>query len=156
MNINLWVNDKQFSEEIPDDLLLLDFLRRHQFTSAKCGCETSNCGICTVMMEDKPVLACSTLALRAAEKHVYTMEGVQEEAKMLGVCLAGQGADQCGFCNPGLLMAIIAMKKELNNPTDEEIKAYLSGNLCRCTGYQAQLRGIRDYLSGGAERRVEA
>jgi carbon-monoxide dehydrogenase small subunit len=155
MKIDFWINDKRRSEEIPDDMTLLDFFRKHHLSSIKCGCETTNCGICTVIVEDKPVLACATLAIRVREKHVYTLEGCQSEAEILGAFLASEGADQCGFCNPGLMMTMIAMKKELSNPSDEEIKAYLSGNLCRCTGYEAQLRGVKSYLEKGLEGRPQ-
>ena len=71
---------------------------------------------------------------------------VQEEAELIGSLLVDEGADQCGFCSPGLLMNVIAMKKELKNPTEDEIKHYLAGNLCRCTGYMAQLRAIKKYM----------
>ncbi|HEY5556340.1 (2Fe-2S)-binding protein [Acetobacterium sp.] len=147
MIIHLYLNDKELKQEIADDMLLLDFLRDNQCYSVKGGCETSNCGLCTVLVEDKPVLSCSTLAARVDGKHVVTLEGLQEEASELGAFLADQGADQCGFCSPGLVISILAMKKELDHPSDEEIKEYLAGNLCRCTGYMSQLRGIKQYFS---------
>lgn len=147
MIIHLWINDKEVTQEIEDGMLLIDFLRDHRCYSVKSCCETSNCGLCTVLVEDKPVLSCSTLAARVEGKHVFTLEGLQEEAKELGAFLADQGADQCGFCSPGLVISILAMVKELVNPSDEEINDYLAGNLCRCTGYMAQLRGIKQYLS---------
>lgn len=153
MKIDFWLNDKHLTEEVADDMTLLDFLKKQQLSSIKCGCETSNCGICTVIIENKPVLACSTLVGRLQEKHVYTIEGCQKEAEILAVYLAAEGADQCGFCNPGLLMTMMAMKKELKNPADDEIKAYLSGNLCRCTGYAAQLRGVKNFLAKDWEGR---
>lgn len=146
MIIHLWLNHQEMTAEINDGLMLLDFLRDHQCYSVKRGCETSNCGLCTVIMDDQPVLSCSTLAARADNKQVLTLEGLQREAVVLGSFLADQGADQCGFCNPGLIISILAMARELDNPSDAEIKAYLSGNLCRCSGYLAQLRGIRQYL----------
>ena len=93
------------------------------------------------------MLSCSTLAARVQGKTVTTMEGLQEEAGKFGAFLAGEGAEQCGFCSPGLIMNILAMEKELNHPGVEEIKEYLSGNLCRCTGYMGQLRAIEKYLA---------
>lgn len=146
MIIKLWLNDEKITKEIDGDAILLDFLREHDCYSVKRGCETSNCGLCTVIIEDKPVLSCSTLVARADKKHVYTLEGLQEEAREFGECLADQGAEQCGFCSPGLVMTVLAMVKELKNPSDTEINEYLSGNLCRCSGYMGQLRGIKDYL----------
>jgi carbon-monoxide dehydrogenase small subunit len=147
MTIKLWLNGKEITREIEDGKLLIDFLRENGCPSVKRGCETSNCGLCSVIMDDKPVLSCSTLAARADGKHVYTLEGLQKEATEFGEFLADQGAEQCGFCSPGIVMSVIAMSRELKDPTDEEVSLYLSGNLCRCTGYMGQKRAIRNYLS---------
>ena len=146
MIINIWLNGRQLTREIEADLLLIDFLRNNGCYSVKRGCETSNCGLCSVLLEDKPVLSCSTLAARADGKHVYTLEGLQPQAEEFGSFMADQGAEQCGFCSPGLVISVLAMEKELKNPSDEEIKAYLSGSLCRCSGYMSQLRAIKLYL----------
>ena len=86
------------------------------------------------------------LAVRVEEKHVVTLEGLQKKAEELGGFLAGEGAEQCGFCNPGFMMNIFAMEKELNDPTEEEINEYLAGNLCRCSGFMGQTRSILKYL----------
>lgn len=147
MRIELWINDKKISAEIDPDLLLIDFLRQHGCFSVKRGCETSNCGLCTVFVDEKPVLSCSVLAARASGHHVVTLEGLQNEAEAFGAYIADQGAEQCGFCNPGLMMNAIAMFRENPDPTDEEIKEYLAGNLCRCSGYEGQMRGIKAYLA---------
>jgi carbon-monoxide dehydrogenase small subunit len=147
MQIKLWINDKEFNDDIAPDMLLLDFIRSKGFLSVKRGCETSNCGLCTVMLENKPVLSCSTLAVRADGKHVTTIEGLEKEALEFGGFLADEGAEQCGFCSPGFIMNVLAMKNELINPSEGEIKKYLEGNLCRCTGYMGQLRAIKKYLS---------
>lgn len=146
MQIKLWINDREFEDEISPDTVLIDFIRSQGFLSVKRGCETSNCGLCTVYLEGKPVLSCSTLAMRADGKHITTIEGIEEEAKEFGGFMADQGAEQCGFCSPGFIMSVLAMKKELKNPTEDEIKKYLEGNLCRCTGYMGQLRAIKKYL----------
>lgn len=154
MILNIWLNGKRLSEEISADTLLIDFVREHGCKSVKRGCDTSNCGLCTVFVEDKPVLSCSMLAARADGKHVTTLEGLQEEAAEFGAFIANQGAEQCGFCNPGFIMNAIALFRENPNPTDEQILEYLTGNLCRCSGYEGQLRGIRaflDYKNGGAK-----
>ena len=92
------------------------------------------------------MLSCSTLAMRANGKTVTTMEGMQEEAAEFGAFLANEGAEQCGYCSPGFIMNVIAMSKELENPGLDEIKEYLFGNLCRCTGYMGQLRAIQKFL----------
>ena len=97
-------------------------------------------------MDGKPVLSCSTLAVRADGHEVVTMEGCQAEAEEFGAFLADQGAEQCGYCSPGFIMNVLAMCKEMENPTDDEIREYLSGNLCRCSGYEGQLRAIHAYM----------
>ncbi len=147
MKIKLWINNKEFTDDIAPDTILLDFLRSKGFYSVKHGCDTSNCGLCTVMLENKPILSCSTLAVRVNGMHVTTIEGLQREAEEFGEFLADEGAEQCGFCNPGFIMSVLSMKNELKNPTENEIKKYLEGNLCRCTGYMGQLRAIKKYLS---------
>lgn len=147
MQIKLWVNDKMIIRDVAADLMLIDLLRGVGCYSVKSGCDTGNCGLCTVFVEDKPVLSCSMLAARANGKRVTTLEGLQAEAEDFGAYIAEQGAEQCGFCNPGFIMNAIAMFRENANPSDEEIKEYLAGNLCRCSGYEGQLRGIRAYLA---------
>ena len=123
------------------------FLRAKGCLSVKRGCDTSNCGLCTVLMDGKPILSCSTLAVRADGHEIYTLEGLQAEAADFVGFIADQGADQCGFCNPGFVMNTIALLRENPDPTDDEIRAFLAGNLCRCSGYDGQLRGIRNYLN---------
>ena len=123
---NFWLNGVKRQEEIQPDTLLLDFLREKGCYSVKRGCETANCGLCTVLMDEKPVLSCSTLAARADGKKVVTLEGMQKEAQELGTFIANEGAEQCGFCNPGFIMNTFAMLKELTDPTEEQIKEYLS------------------------------
>ena len=147
MDITLKLNGKAITDHIEPDLVLLDFLRAHGCFSVKRGCDTSNCGLCTVFMDGKPVLSCSMLAIRADGHHIQTLEGLQEEASDFIGFIADQGADQCGFCNPGLVMNTIALLRENPDPTDDEIRDFLAGNLCRCSGYDGQLRGIRNYLN---------
>lgn len=147
MNIELTLNGKKISAEISPDMFLIDFVRSHGCFSVKRGCETANCGLCTVLMDDVPVLSCSVLAARASGHRIQTLEGLQEEAEEFVGFIADQGAEQCGFCNPDFVMNTIALLRENPDPTDEEIKAFLSGNLCRCSGYEGQLRGIRAYLN---------
>jgi len=146
MLVSIKLNGKIINDNIDADMLLIDFVRKHGCLSIKRGCETSNCGLCTVFLDNKPVLSCSVLAARANEKEVTTLEGLQEEAREFGQFIAEQGAEQCGFCNPGFIMNTIALLRENPNPTDEEIKEYLAGNLCRCSGYEGQLRGIKNFI----------
>ena len=146
MEIKFILNGKKIATEIGADTILLDLLRKYKCYSVKRGCETSNCGLCTVFLDDKPVLSCSIPAARVDGRNVTTLEGLQKEAEEFGAFIADQGAEQCGFCNPGFMMNAIALLRENANPTDDEIKAYLAGNLCRCSGYEGQLRGIRAYI----------
>lgn len=147
MQITLWLNGKKVQDEIAPDLMLYDYVRSKGCYSVKCGCETTNCGLCTVWIDGTPKLSCCVPAARVDGKKVTTLEGLQEEAAEFGEFLAEQGGEQCGFCNPGFIMNVLAMARELENPSVEEIKEYLSGNLCRCTGYMSQLRAIKSFLT---------
>ena len=147
MLISFTLNEKAITRDIAPDTLLLDLVRELGCVSVKRGCETSNCGLCTVLLDGKPVLSCSLLAARCDGHAVTTLEGLQDEAGEFIDFIANQGAEQCGFCNPGLVMNTIALLRENPDPTDDDIRAFLSGNLCRCSGYEGQLRGIRNYLN---------
>ena len=134
MIIELFINEKKIQAETTPDQMLLDFLREQGYKSMKRGCDTGNCGLCTVWMDEKPVLSCSIPAVRAAGHKITTLEGVQEEAAEFSDYLANEGADQCGYCSPGMIMNVLALKREIPNPTMQQVKEYLAGNLCRCTG----------------------
>ena len=142
MTIQFTLNHKKVSAEISPDTVLYDLVRSLGCASVKCGCETSNCGLCTVFLDDVPVLSCSVLAARADGRCVTTLEGLQQEAAEFGAFIADQGAEQCGFCNPGFIMNALALFRQNPDPGEDEIKEYLAGNLCRCSGYEGQLRGI--------------
>ena len=152
MNITMTLNGKKISADIDADMLLIDFVWDHGCYSVKRGCETSNCGLCTVFLDEKPVLSCSVLAARADGRTVTTLEGLQEEAAEFGAFIADQGAEQCGFCNPGFIMNALALFREKEYPSEDEIKEYLAGNLCRCSGYEGQLRGIQAFLEWKKEK----
>ena len=147
MTIQFTLNHKKVSAEISPDTVLYDLVRSLGCASVKCGCETSNCGLCTVFLDDVPVLSCSVLAARVDGRRVTTLEGLQQEAAEFGAFIADQGAEQCGFCNPGMIMNAIALLRENSEPTEEEIKEFLAGNLCRCSGYEGQLRGIQNFIA---------
>ena len=132
MQVNIILNGTKVTAEAAPDTLLIDFERAHGCYSVKRGCETSNCGLCTVFLDDVPVLSCSVLAARADGHRVTTLEGLQEEAAEFGAFIADQGAEQCGFCNPGFIMNALALFRENPDPGEDEIKEYLAGNLCRC------------------------
>ena len=147
MNITVTINGTRHTGDVPPDLPLLDFLRGQGCLSVKRRCETSNCGLCTVWLDGAPVLSCGVLAVQADGRAITTLEGLQEEAAQFGAFLADEGGEQCGFCAPGLIMTVLAMARELDDPGEDEIRAYLAGNLCRCSGYQSQLRAIQKYLA---------
>lgn len=146
MTVEFILNGRKVAAVAEADDSLYTVLRSLGMYSVKCGCETTNCGLCTVHMDGKAVLSCSVPAMRAAGHQITTMEGLQEEAKKLGECLAGEGAEQCGFCAPGLMMNVFALAKENPHATADEIDAFLEGNLCRCSGYVSQRRAIQKYL----------
>ena len=146
MRVEIILNGERIGREVDPDMTLYDFVREEGCLSVKCGCESSSCGLCTVFVDDTPVLSCSMLAARASGHRVDTLEGLQEEAGAFIGFLADRGADQCGFCNPGMVMNTIALLRENPDPTEEDIKAYLAGNLCRCSGYEGQLDAIETFL----------
>lgn len=155
MELRFTLNGKNQAVDVRPDDLLIDVVRNLGCKSVKRGCETSNCGLCTVFVDDMPVLSCSILALRVSGKSVTTLEGLQKEAAEFGGFLADQGAEQCGFCNPGTIMNAIALFREKPDPSEDEIREYLSGNLCRCSGYEGQMRAILNFIEwkkGGAGR----
>lgn len=146
MEIKFWLNGKLIEDTIEPDTPLLEYVRSKGCLSVKRGCETSNCGLCTLWIDEKPVLSCTVLAVRVNGKKVTTLEGLQDEAYEFGKFMANEGADQCGYCNPGFIMNVLAMARELKEFSDEDIKEYLVGNLCRCTGYMGQFRAVKKYL----------
>lgn len=151
MKITYTLNGQARTDEVDPVAPLTEYLRAQGCLSVKRGCETSNCGLCTVLVDGRPVLSCNTITARIDGKSVQTLEGLEAQAAEIGGYLADEGAEQCGFCSPGLIMNIIAMTGELSDPTEDEIRAYLAGNLCRCTGYVSQLRAICKYLNARKE-----
>ena len=146
MQITAKVNNKPITLEASPDDILADVLRQAGYFSVRKGCDTSCCGLCTVWLDGSPILSCTVPAFRIQGRAVTTLEGVGPEAEEFAQFLAAEGADQCGFCSPGFVMTVLAMKRELVSPTEEQIIHYLTGNLCRCTGYMGQLRAIKRYL----------
>jgi len=125
---------------------LSETLRRYGYLSVKRGCDTGSCGLCTVWLNGSPVLSCTTLTARVGGQKITTIEALQQEAESFAIFMVAEGAEQCGFCSPGFTMTVLAMKRELHTPTEEDINHYLAGNLCRCSGYQGQMRAIKKYM----------
>ena len=144
MEIKFILNGKKMQVDAAPDLLLLDLLREKGCYSVKRGCETANCGLCTVLMDKKPVLSCSMLAVRADGHEIVTLEGMQREAEEFGSFLADQGAEQCGFCNPGFIMNVFAMLGDegANGGGDRRISCRKSLPLFRIHGADEKYSGI--------------
>lgn len=146
MLVKFYLNDTLVSYDVRPDEYLSETLRSHGIKSVKVGCNESTCGSCTLLVEGKPVMSCSVLTASIENKHVTTIEGIQEEAAKIAYHFAEEGADQCGFCNVGYALVVYSLKKTIKNPTDEQILDYIVGNLCRCSGLQSQLNAIKAYL----------
>ncbi len=148
MELKFKLNGLDVKWDVEPGESLLDALKNHNVKSLKKGCDGSACGVCSVLLDGHPILSCSYLALRVEGHEITTVEGIQAEAAKIAECFASEGSDQCGYCNSAFALVIHALSKELKNPTDEEIKKYMVGNLCRCTGYHSQLKAIKKYLGG--------
>lgn len=143
MEIQFVLNDKQVKAEVGADTILLNVLRDLGCKSVKCGCETTNCGLCTVWINGNPAFPARFLPQVSRERALRLWKALKRGCAVRRI-LADEGAEQCGFCSPGFIMNVLAMARELQNPTLDEIKEYLAGNLCRCTGYMGQLRAIKN------------
>jgi aerobic-type carbon monoxide dehydrogenase small subunit (CoxS/CutS family) len=142
----LRVNGDEMTVVFPTQHSLLEVLREEcQLTGTKHGCELGECGTCTVLVDGKPVLGCLMLAVEAVGKEITTVEGMARGATLhpLQETFADLGAAQCGYCTPGMLMTAQALIERNANPSDGEIREALSGNLCRCTGYEKIIQAVR-------------
>ena len=146
MLVTFFLNNTEVSYSVNPGEYLADTLRKHVLKSIKVGCNESSCGSCTLLVDNKPMMSCSLLTASVEGKHITTIEGIQEEAAKISRCFSEEGADQCGFCNVGYALVIYSLKREYKNPTDEEIKNYIVGNLCRCSGLHSQMNAIKAYL----------
>lgn len=144
-SITLKINGEIYKLHIKPNALLLDVIRDEiGLTGTKRGCDTGECGACTILIEGKPVNSCLLLAVEADGKDVLTVEGLAKNGQLhpLQVAFVEDGAVQCGFCTPGLLLSAKALLDTNPNPTEEEIKTAIAGNLCRCTGYTKIIKAI--------------
>ncbi len=148
--VALTVNGRAREDAVADSLLLLDYLREQAgLTGTKRGCDGGECGACTVLVDDEPVLACLTLVARCEGKRVETIEGLATNGRMsaLQAAFHERLGTQCGFCTPGMIMAAEALLRRNPAPTEAEIRAALAGNLCRCTGYVKIVESVQAAIS---------
>ncbi|HJM27492.1 MAG: (2Fe-2S)-binding protein [Acidimicrobiales bacterium] len=145
--ITITVNGKSHEMEVDPRTLLVHFLREEcQLTGTHVGCDTSNCGACTVLLNGEAVKSCTVLAVQANDQEVQTVEGLASPDGPYTPIQEGFRQEhglQCGYCTSGMLMAGTALLKEIESPTEEEIREHLEGNLCRCTGYEMIVRSIQ-------------
>ncbi len=144
--IELRVNGRSYEIAIEPNALLLDVLRRDlDLTGSKRGCEDSSCGACTVLVDGAPMLSCALLAASCEGQEITTVEGISEHGSLAAIQKAygDWGGAQCGFCTPGFMVAVKHLLSVNPDPTEEEIRSALSGNLCRCTGYTQMYQAIK-------------
>lgn len=145
--ISFTINNEKVEHEVVPNMTLLKMLREDfDFTGAKEGCGQGECGACTVLVDGKPVNACLMLAVDADGREILTIEGLAkgDELDQLQMSFITNGALQCGYCTPGMIMSAKGLLKENPNPTEKEIKDSISGNLCRCTGYKKIIEAIKE------------
>jgi aerobic-type carbon monoxide dehydrogenase small subunit (CoxS/CutS family) len=152
VSATLQVNDRAYPVELHPHTTLLDAVRDAiGLTGSKEGCDDSECGACMMLVDGKPVNACSYLALQAEGREVTTVEGLADgdDLGALQRAFLEHAGVQCGFCTPGMLISATALLRSNPFPSDEEIRIALSGNLCRCTGYEGIVRAVRSASTGG-------
>ncbi|EFQ24478.1 (2Fe-2S)-binding protein [Aminomonas paucivorans] len=145
-SVSFTLNGKPVTLEVEPRTTLLRALREHGVTSVKRGCEEGECGTCTVLLDDVLQKSCMVLALEAEGRSVVTTEGLlgpKGELHPVQQAFIDEGAIQCGFCTPGMILSVVDLLRRHPEPTDEQIRVGLSGNLCRCTGYTGIFRAVR-------------
>ncbi|MFH1756897.1 MAG: (2Fe-2S)-binding protein [Pseudomonadota bacterium] len=156
--LTLRVNDELYELEIPANRTLLDVIRHDlALTGTKEGCGQGECGACTVLLDGHPVNACLVIALQAQGKNVTTIEGLHRGGRLhlIQEAFIAQGAIQCGFCTPGMVLAVKALLDRNSQPKEQEIREALSGNLCRCTGYQKIVEAVQSLEGAPLPRKRE-
>ncbi len=148
--INLKINGKKISKEISDNILLSDFLRDNlALTGTHVGCDTSQCGACVIHLNGNSVKSCTTLVADCENSEITTIEGLSKNGKMhpMQEAFKKHHGLQCGFCTPGMVMSAIDLLQKNKNPSEKEIRDWLEGNICRCTGYQGIVAAVKDVAS---------
>jgi carbon-monoxide dehydrogenase small subunit len=144
--IDVTVNGEHYIKEVEPRLLLVHFLRETLgLTGTHVGCDTTSCGVCTVLMDGLPLKSCTALAVQADGREIRTVEGLEQGGKLHPIQegFVEEHGLQCGFCTPGMMMTAVALLESNPNPSEEEIRWAISGNLCRCTGYMNIVRAVR-------------
>jgi aerobic-type carbon monoxide dehydrogenase small subunit (CoxS/CutS family) len=155
--VELKVNGRVHEVALEPSKLLLDALRQDlQLTGSKRGCDDSSCGACTVLIDGTPMLSCTLLAASCERQEITTVEGVSEHGALAAIQKAygDWGGAQCGYCTPGFMMTVKALLAGNPNPSEEEIRAALSGNLCRCTGYSQMYAAIKAAIEAEQQHSV--
>ena len=148
--INLVVNEKKIAKEVSDNTLLSDFLRdKLTLTGTHIGCDTSQCGACVVHLNGNSVKSCTTLVADCDGAEIKTIEGLAKNGEMhpMQEAFKKHHGLQCGFCTPGMVMSAIDLLQKNKNPSEQEIRDWLEGNICRCTGYQGIVAAVKDVAS---------
>ena len=150
VTINIKINGKKFSKDIQDNSLLSDFLRDSlSLTGTHVGCDTSQCGACTVHLNGNSVKSCTLFAADINGSKVKTIEGLASNGKLhpMQEAFKKHHGLQCGFCTPGMVMSAVDLLKKNKNPSEQEIRDWLEGNICRCTGYQGIVAAVKEAAS---------
>jgi aerobic carbon-monoxide dehydrogenase small subunit len=151
--ISLTVDGAQVSDDVEPRMLLVQYLREKLGkTGTVIGCDTSNCGACTVHLDGRSVKSCNVLAVQADGHEVTTIEGLAQDGKLHQVQESFRHGLQCGFCTPGMIMQSVDLLNENPNPSEEEVRLGLEGNLCRCTGYHNIVKSVLHAASQGGGR----
>ena len=148
--ISIEVNGKKISKEVPDSTLLSDFLRDGlALTGTHVGCDTSQCGACVVHLNGNSVKSCTTLVADCDGSKITTIEGLASNGKMhpMQEAFKKHHGLQCGFCTPGMVMSAVDLLQKNKNPSEQEIRDWLEGNICRCTGYQGIVAAVKEVAS---------
>ena len=150
VTVKIKVNGKEISKEISDNSFLSDFLRNDlALTGTHVGCDTSQCGACTVRLDGNSVKSCTTLVADCNNSEITTIEGLAKNGKMhpMQESFKKNHGLQCGFCTPGMVMSAIDPLQKNKNPNEQEIRDWLEGNICRCTGYQNIVAAVKEAAS---------
>ena len=146
MNVSMKINGKKITADVEDRTLLAYFIREQgHLTGTHVGCDSSSCGCCVVLMDGDPVKSCTVFAATAEGKSIETIEGLKQGGVYHPIqqAFTDQHGLQCGYCTPGMMMTSVALLKRIPNPTEHEIREGLSGNLCRCTGYNNIVKAVQ-------------